>query len=209
MSIKMSKRGQERYEKIMEVALESFLNNGYENTSLSDIIEKSGGSLASVYKFFNNKEGLFTAIVERSLDNFCAEIEEKINLKISHKIEDFLTKFANIFFDIICDRKTTLITRIMLIEGYKNNASLGNMFLEQVINRVNQILVDFMEREEIKSQLDESIDPKTAASLFCGLVRNPYHYHAILLNSDIVLSEQEREDHIKTCVKIFLKGITK
>lgn len=209
MSVKMSKRGQERYEKIMEVALESFLNKGYENTSLSDIIDKSGGSLASVYKFFNNKEGLFTAIVERSLDNFCAEIDEKINLKISHKIDDFLTKFATIFFDIVCDRKTTLITRIMLIEGYKNNASLGNMFLEQVINRVNQILVDFMEREEIKSQLDESIDPKTAASLFCGLVRNPYHYHAILLNSDIVLSEQEREDHIKTCVKIFLKGITK
>lgn len=209
MSVKMSKRGQERYEKIMEVALESFLNNGYENTSLSDIIEKSGGSLASVYKFFNNKEGLFTAIVERSLDNFCTEINEKINLKISHEIDDFLTKFATIFFDIICDRKTTLITRIMLIEGYKNNASLGNMFLEQIINRVNKILVDFLEREEIKSQLDESIEPKIVASLFSGLVRNPYHFHAILLNKGITLSEKERENHVKTCIKIFLKGITK
>lgn len=209
MMIKMSKRGQERYEKIMEVALELFLNKGYEQTNLSDIIDKSGGSLASIYKYFNNKEGLFQAIVGRGMDEFCTLIDEKINLKASHQLEPFLTKFATIFFDIICERKTTQIARIMLTEGYKNEGSMGKAFLDQIFRKIDKILVDFFQREEIKSQLDPSINPQIAATLFCSLVRNPYHYNAILLNQDINLDRQEREEHVKTCVKIFLKGISK
>ena len=205
----MSKRGQERYEKIMKVALEMFLEKGYERTNLSDIIEKSGGSLASIYKFFENKEGLFKSIVARGLEEFCEEINAKINLNISHTLEDFLLKFGNLFFEIICDKKTTLISRIMFTEGYKNNASLGNMFIDQVLGRVDQILVDFLEREDIKPQIDSFIDPRMAAKLFCAIVRNPYHYNAILLNNFIELDEQERAKHVDMCVKLFLKGIKK
>lgn len=192
---------------IMEVALELFLEKGYENTSLSDIIDKSGGSLASIYKFFNNKEGLFKAIVDRSIDEFCNEIDEKIDLKLSHKLEDFLHKFGNLFFDIICERKTTYIARTMIIEGFKND-QMGKMFLEQILNRINKILVDFFKREEIKSQLS-NIDENLAAALFCALVRSPYHYNAVLLNSDITLSKQQREEHVKICVDLFLNGVRK
>lgn len=205
----MSKRGLERYEKIVEVGMQMFLENGYEGTNLSDIIEKSGGSLASVYKFFNNKEGLFRAIVERSMDEFCEEIDRKIDLKASYEIEDFLTKFATIFFDIVCDRKTTMIARIMLMEGYKNDCSLGNMFLEQILNRIDKILVDFFEKDDVKSQLNTFIKPQLAANLFCAIVRSPYHYNAILLNQGINLTEQERSEHVKICVKLFLQGIGK
>lgn len=205
---KMSKRGHERYEKITQVALELFLEKGYENTSLNDIIDKSGGSLASIYKFFKNKEGLFKAIVDKSIDEFCNEIDEKIDLKLSHKLEDFLHKFATVFFDIICERKTTYIARTMIIEGFKNDSALGKMFLEQILNKIHKILVDFFNRDEIKAKLSD-IDADLAASLFCALVRSPYHYNAVLLNSDIALSKQQREEHVKICVDLFLNGVCK
>lgn len=105
MDTKPTKRSAERKEKFIQAGLEIFLENGYENTSLTDIIKKSGGSLASVYKFFENKEGLFRAIVERGFDDFRTQIDEKIDLSLSHKLEDFLIKFASIFFDIICDKE--------------------------------------------------------------------------------------------------------
>lgn len=51
-------------EKILECAVEEFLNNGYTNASLRTIAEKAGTSTNSIYVRFGDKEGLFCAIVE-------------------------------------------------------------------------------------------------------------------------------------------------
>lgn len=53
-----SKKAKDRYELILSVSLELFLKNGFENTSLNDIISKSGGSLSTIYTYFGSKEGL-------------------------------------------------------------------------------------------------------------------------------------------------------
>ena len=53
----ISEKGKKRYELIVKTALDLFLKNGYEKTSLSDIVAISGGSLASIYTFFESKEG--------------------------------------------------------------------------------------------------------------------------------------------------------
>ena len=209
MNGKITQRSAERKEKFIQVGMEIFLEKGYENTSLTDIIKKSGGSLASVYKFFENKEGLFRAIVERGFDDFRTQIDEKIDLSLSHKLEDFLIKFASIFFDIICDKETTLISRVMMSEGAKNDGLLGKEFLDQILSKIDKILIDFFEREDIKKQLNPDISPYVAAKAFAAVVREPYHYNAILLNEDITLNEKERKEHVKTSINIFLHGIKK
>ena len=209
MNGKITQRSAERKEKFIQVGMEIFLEKGYENTSLTDIIKKSGGSLASVYKFFENKEGLFRAIVERGFDDFRTQIDEKIDLSLSHKLEDFLIKFASIFFDIICDKETTLISRVMMSEGAKNDGLLGKEFLDQILSKIDKILIDFFEREDIKKQLNPDISPYVAAKAFAAVVREPYHYNAILLNEDITLNEKEREEHVKTSINIFLHGVKK
>ena len=209
MNGKITQRSAERKEKFIQAGMEIFLEKGYENTSLTDIIKKSGGSLASVYKFFENKEGLFRAIVERGFDDFRTQIDEKIDLSLSHKLEDFLIKFASIFFDIICDKETTLISRVMMSEGAKNDGLLGKEFLDQILSKIDKILIDFFEREDIRVQLNPCISPYVAAKAFAAVVREPYHYNAILLNEDITLNEKEREEHLKTSINIFLHGIKK
>ena len=55
----ISEKGKKRYELIVKTALELFLKNGYEKTSLSDIVAISGGSLASIYTFLRAKRGFF------------------------------------------------------------------------------------------------------------------------------------------------------
>ena len=209
MNGKITQRSAERKEKFIQAGMEIFLEKGYENTSLTDIIKKSGGSLASVYKFFENKEGLFRAIVERGFDDFRTQIDEKIDLSLSHKLEDFLIKFASIFFDIICDKETTLISRVMMSEGAKNDGLLGKEFLDQILSKIDKILIDFFEREDIRVQLNPCISPYVAAKAFAAVVREPYHYNDILLNEDITLNEKEREEHVKTSINIFLHGIKK
>jgi transcription regulator protein len=128
---------------------------------------------------------------------------------MSHKLEDFLTKFATIFFDIMCDKKTTLISRIIIMEGPKNGGKLSRDFLDQILSRVDKILIDFFNQGDIKSQLNPNIPIDKLAPLFTALIRNPYHYDSVVLNEPINLTTLEKKEHIKMCVSLFLDGILK
>ncbi|WP_231679305.1 TetR/AcrR family transcriptional regulator [Campylobacter showae] len=59
MNTKPTKRSAERKEKFIQAGLEIFLENGYENTSLTDIIKKSGGARRASTKFLKIKKDFF------------------------------------------------------------------------------------------------------------------------------------------------------
>ena len=205
----ISEKGKKRYELIVKTALDLFLKNGYEKTSLSDIVAISGGSLASIYTFFESKEGLFKAIIEQEIDDFIKEIDEKIDLKISHSLEEFLTKFATIIFSIICRKKKISLGRIMMSEGPKDGGLLGRAFLDQILNKIDLVLINFLERDEIKIKLNPKFPTKFIAKSFMQSVIGVYYYDALMLNEEPKLSKKEREEHVALCVELFLNGITK
>ena len=204
-----TEKGRKRYELIVKTALELFLKNGYEKTSLSDIVAISGGSLASIYTFFENKEGLFKAIIEQEIDELISEIDEKIDLKISHSLEEFLTKFATIIFSIIRRKKKISLGRIMMSEGPKDGGLLGRAFLDQILNKIDLVLINFLERDEIKVKLNPKFPTKFIAKSFMQSVIGVYYYDALILNEEPKLSKKEREEHVALCVELFLNGITK
>jgi AcrR family transcriptional regulator len=59
-----------RADRFLQVATEVFLEKGYRDTRLTDIVARSGGSLSTLYATFGNKEGLVHAIMERSIHSF-------------------------------------------------------------------------------------------------------------------------------------------
>ena len=205
----ISEKGKKRYELIVKTALELFLKNGYEKTSLSDIVAISGGSLASIYTFFENKEGLFKAIIEQEIDDFIKEIDERIDLKISHSLEEFLTKFATIIFSIVCTKKSVLLSRTMISESSKNGGKLGRVFLDQILNRIDLVLINFFERDEIKAALNPKFPVKFAAKCFMKNVIGLYYFDSLMVNEEPKLSKKEREEHVTLCVELFLNGIIK
>ena len=205
----ISEKGKKRYELIVKTALDLFLKNGYEKTSLSDIVAISGGSLASIYTFFESKEGLFQAIIEQEIDALIKEVDERIDLKISHSLEEFLTKFATIIFSIICTKKNISLGRIMMSEGPKNGGKLGRVFLDQILNKVDLVLINFFERNEIKSQLNPKFPAKFITKCFKQCVIGLCYYDSLMLNKEPKLSKKEREEHVALCVELFLNGIIK
>ena len=205
----ISEKGKKRYELIVKTALDLFLKNGYEKTSLSDIVAISGGSLASIYTFFESKEGLFQAIIEQEMDNMIKEINEKIDLKISHSLEEFLTKFATIIFSIIYTKKNISLGRIMMSEGSKNGSKLGRVFLDQILNKIDLVLINFFERDEIKAKLDRKFPAEFMAKSFIQNVIGIYYYDSLMLNEEPKLSKKEREEHIALGVELFLNGVIK
>ena len=57
-----TRRGLERRMALLLSANTLFLKHGYDAVSLDDIVQHAGGSKTSIYKYFGNKDGLFSAI---------------------------------------------------------------------------------------------------------------------------------------------------
>ena len=55
----------EKAEAILEGAMQEFLAHGYAATSMDRIAAAAGVSKATVYSYFQDKEGLFTALIQR------------------------------------------------------------------------------------------------------------------------------------------------
>lgn len=57
-----------RRDEILSAAQRVFARSGYRGASIPMIIEESGLSAGAIYSYFNGKEVLFRAVVERTLD---------------------------------------------------------------------------------------------------------------------------------------------
>ena len=66
----MAKRKEGVYEKILACAKEEFIQKGYADASLRTIALKAGTSTNSIYVRFGDKEGLFSALVDPTKEEF-------------------------------------------------------------------------------------------------------------------------------------------
>ena len=66
---------QEKRDKILECALDLFVEKGYVNTPVRDIIDMSGYGTGTFYKYFNNKEDLLKTL----LTDFLEQIIDSVN----------------------------------------------------------------------------------------------------------------------------------
>ena len=58
-----------RRAQIIEAAIDCFLDHGYTNTSMSDIIKASGLSSGSIYSHFSGKEDILNTAINERLNN--------------------------------------------------------------------------------------------------------------------------------------------
>lgn len=64
-----------RRDAIMDAAQRVFARNGYRGTSITDIINESGLSTGAIYSYFDGKDAIFHAVVDRVLQTRTRAIE--------------------------------------------------------------------------------------------------------------------------------------
>lgn len=69
-----NKYPEETVEKILDVSMRLFMEKGYENTSIQDIIDNLGGlSKGAIYHHFKSKEDIILAVLDKQFENHDAE----------------------------------------------------------------------------------------------------------------------------------------
>ncbi len=64
-------------EKILQTAYTMIHQNGYEQTSVDDIIRKAGVSKSNFYYHYRSKQVLGLAVLEKRIENYVADVLEK------------------------------------------------------------------------------------------------------------------------------------
>lgn len=68
-----------RREELLETALELFSEKGFQATSIREIASQMGVSVSNLYHYFNNKEGLWMALLEYSIKELPNRLEEAVS----------------------------------------------------------------------------------------------------------------------------------
>ncbi len=63
-------------QRILTAAEQEFKQHGYMDASIRTIADSAGISLGNIYRYFNNKEALFCAVIEPLMSEIAAKIEE-------------------------------------------------------------------------------------------------------------------------------------
>lgn len=91
----------ETKEKILSASYQLFINQGFHNTSMQQLVEASGFSKGAFYHYFKNKNDLYQEVINRYFLLFYHSIdwnlyfENKMTIKeIEKKIQDFYLDFV-------------------------------------------------------------------------------------------------------------------
>lgn len=197
-----TKRGFERHLAFVISATELFLDKGYDAVSLDDIVQHAGGSKASLYKYFGNKEGLFKAICDYRRDIFFKELFLKITLQTSD-LRNLLISILQNFYQHILKPENRKFVRL-LFEQTKYNPELAVYLYEEcpekILLKVSHRLQQAHEQGQIVCER-----PINSAQMYLGIL---WHFEwQVLMGVDPKESLEEINDYIEYSVDHFLKAL--
>lgn len=185
-----------RREAILAAAHDLFLEKGYEATTLSDIVGRSGGSLATLYEMFENKPGLLRALV----GNRCSQMSDTIDRAVSsHRPpHEALRDIAEYMFDKIIDPDEVALFKAALAQP-----DLGLMLYEAGPATGHAKLAEYLARNSRDGRLRID-DPVFAAQMFFQMMFGHFHQQ-LLFGLPMTLSAVQKARHIDMVLAAFLK----
>jgi len=127
---------------ILEAAAELFLKDGYESASINKLIDRAGGSKATVYSHFQNKEGLFEAVVENIVQEVPAFIStlrlDTLDLRAG------LIAISERLLELATSPRHLALARIVIAESGRF-PEIGRAYYEHAPRHICEVLTDFLE----------------------------------------------------------------
>lgn len=193
-----TKRGHERCLAFLLSANELFLQHGYDAVSLDDIVNHAGGSKASIYKYFGNKDGLFTAICDYRRELFFKDICMPFDFTKDNLRVYLIQTILNIQTHLVLPENASFLRLIM--EQVQRNPQLAfHIRPKHIEDAVACVLTKADEIGIIRCE-----HPNYSAQLFFGIVRELEW--RVLMNIYVEENEQENLEYVHYCVDRFLAG---
>jgi AcrR family transcriptional regulator len=202
-----SRRGQrpprDRHVEILDAAIELFLSNGFDQTSMDAIAAHAGVSKTTVYAHYEDKLALFRAVVERSAKNLAVGVDETL-LAESHDARERLTHIVLTVLEATTKTEFLAFLRVMvaetarhpdLIEATQSTASIDLL----------AIIASILEEEATAHGYTLS-EPRAFATLLLRMAVSGPQLDSLVFPA-FRPSKKVLAEHARWVTEIFLRGI--
>jgi len=192
----------ERREKLLDAAQELFLAQGYDGTSLDEVIEVAGGSKRAIYRHFDGKKGLFAAALERLFDESLAPLAD---MEVdADPPEEALVEAGCALVEALTS--PTMVAAFRVVIGRVDEfPELAESLFERGPQTAYDKVATYLRARDRQGRL--AVDaPDVAARQLVEMIKGELHLRALLGAGDPPDSE-ETERHVRRAVRLFLRGI--
>jgi len=182
-SQRLSSRGEQRKAKILSAATKLFLSDGYGETSIDAIVEKSGGSKATLYSYYPTKADLFRAVVVSIVTT-----QEGPVLGSLENVRETLVTFSEHRLRIVFSSNHRALMRLIISERDRF-PDIARMYYEQGPLHSHMVLRDYFEILIKRGVLDiRSADE--ACGFFRGMLLHQLYIEQLYLGASPLSAEE-------------------
>ena len=183
------------------MALDIFLERGFEQTTMEEIATQVGMSKRTVYARYEDKGALFKAAVRRAIERYTVP-REVVESVACDDLEDTLAAIARQRIANLATPIATKLQRILSAQSYRFPELFNDAF-EEGTGPTIDFLCDLFMRHSAQGEINVT-EPHRAATAFLSLaVGGP----ARVIVSGNRLDGKEVEKHIRFAVNLFLRGV--
>ncbi|MBL4791940.1 TetR/AcrR family transcriptional regulator [Citromicrobium bathyomarinum] len=183
---------------IVDAARSLFAEQGYERTTLKDIVDRAGGSLATVYKVFGNKDGLLEAVVFEKAASGEVIVQRAVAAggtpqQILHRIGEGLRLH-------FLDPEVVALVRIVVARSLED-ADFARTFHERTATRTRDSLRNLFARWKADGTAMAGT-PDMLAEMLLGLFVSDLHTDAISHGA----GADHTEARLRARIDFFIRG---
>lgn len=149
---------------ILAIATELFLEKGFSGASTSELLQRTGGSKTTIYSYFGDKAGLFTAVVDEMLVDSVSLLGSLDLAELN--VRGALMKIADQYLKVVLSERYIGLMRIVIAE-VQRFPEIGEAFYEHgpglSYKKFNRFLVERVDTQELEIE-----DTSRATDLFFG-----------------------------------------
>ncbi|KFC62010.1 Transcriptional regulator, TetR family [Devosia sp. LC5] len=201
-------------EAVLSAAIPTFIDGGYDNTSMDEIAARAGTTKRTVYAHFGSKEQLFRAAIASAVEFFHSQLPP---FGATDDPAAELEAFAARFVDLSTTwERAVRLQRIAMGEA-KRFPDLAQLLHRDVIERTERIVADYLlmvvaaKHPGVK---ERSLDWALAmAALFLNMATGAQRFAALLQMHELIpgppgsdTSPKVDRDRIDLAVRVFLSG---
>jgi AcrR family transcriptional regulator len=187
-------------EQIVDGAKRVFMEKGFDAASMNDVARKAGVSKGTIYVYFQNKEDLFAALIERERNKFVAVMRDVLNER--DRPEDALQHYGIAFAMHLTYGDVISAMRIVL-GVIDRMPSLARRFFSASPENARTVLKDYIDRQVAAGKL-QTDDSEMAARQFVELCSGTYFKLRLFGEMEVPPPRQEIERVVSSAVRMFM-----